>query len=144
MCVFGSVIKCLVIPRPIPEAPPNCRISLGFCVFNDCVMAIMLLTGDNDASAGCHIVRNQSSDYSFRQSTGGPLPYADTQYPKSLEFPTYPSHPPHVGDAGGFPAGLTQDYAFTDVPMSYTPSPRIEGLSFLQMITNDPRSHFLL
>jgi hypothetical protein len=27
MCVSGSVMKCLVIPRPIPEAPPNYCIS---------------------------------------------------------------------------------------------------------------------
>jgi hypothetical protein len=40
MCVFGSVIKCLVIPRPIPEAPPNCCISRGFW----CLMTVLWLS----------------------------------------------------------------------------------------------------
>jgi hypothetical protein len=73
-----------------------------------------------------------------------PVPYADIQYPKSLEFPYLPLASPTVWGAGGFPAGLIQDYAFTNVPMRYTLSPRIEGLSFLLMITNSPRPDFLL
>ena len=67
-------------------------------MFNDCVMAIMLLTGDNDASAGCHIVA-----INLRTTVSGqvPVPYADIQYPKSLEFPCLPlACPTRVGSRG--------------------------------------------
>jgi hypothetical protein len=85
----------------------------------------------------------------LRTTVSGKVP--DDLYLKQIlntrnhfEFPYLPLASPTCGVAGGFPAGLIQDYAFTDVPMSYTPSPRIEGLSFLLMITNDPRPNLLL
>jgi len=50
MCVSGSVMKCRVIPSPIPEAPPREMNERAFLT----LQFKLLLTSDDDI-LGCHV-----------------------------------------------------------------------------------------